>query len=265
MWQEAALRKSRCWAARCGSGLVKDDEAWIEAAREALLAEIAAEVAATKAWIGRDHLDPKVLAAMARVPRHAFVPRDYRSFAYDNRPLPIGQGQTISQPYMVAVMTDLAEVGPSDRLLEVGTGCGYQAAVLAELAQRVITLESVPELAVSAAERLQRLGYDNVAVQQADGSKGWLEAAPYQAILVTAAAKGRVPPALVEQLAPNGRLVVPVEAKSAGIFRASLFGWPEEQNLLLLTKDEAGRVTERKILPVAFVPLVEAPRSGEKA
>ena len=224
-------------------------------ARAALLAEIEAEVRETATWLGIDALDPRVAAAVGRVPRHAFVPESYRSQAYGNYPLPIGHGQTISQPYMVAVMSNLAAIGPEDRVLEVGTGCGYQAAVLAELAGRVVSIEVVPALAQQAAARLAALGYGNIEVHQGDGSRGWPAAAPYDAIVVTAAAEGRVPPALLEQLAPGGRLVIPVDYGARRGF--GFFGREPDQQLLLIVKPEDGEPEERRVLPVAFVPLVE--------
>ncbi len=229
------------------------------AARKAMAAEIAAEVAETRRWLGKDALDPRVMAAMETVPRHVFVPEAARGSAYENRPLPIGQGQTISQPYMVAVMTDLAAPGPGDRVLEIGTGCGYQTAVLAELAAKVYTVEVVPELARLAAEHLARLGYANVETRVGDGAEGWPERAPFEAVVVTAAAGRGVPPALVEQLARGGRLVIPVERRKAG-FRVPFT--EQEQELLLITKDQAGRLCERTVLPVAFVPLIEGGRRG---
>lgn len=238
-------------------------------AREAMLREIAEEVAGTASWLGKAALAPEVMAAMAAVPRHAFVAERHRAQAYDNRPLPIGEGQTISQPYMVAVMTDLAAIGPDDRVLEVGTGCGYQAAVLARLAAQVFSIETRPALAAQARERLQRLGYDNVTLRCGDGSLGWPEAAPFDAILVTAAAAGRVPPALIDQLAPGGRLIIPVrhgidadssETTGGGMTGGRLGGWfglTPEQELLCLEKDADGKVRDKRVLPVAFVPLIE--------
>jgi len=224
------------------------------AAREALLAEVTDEVSGTSKWLGKDALDPRVMAALERVPRHEFIPEANRDQAYDNRPQPIGHGQTISQPYIVAVMTDMAAPGPNDRVLEVGTGCGYQTAVLAELAARVYSIEVVPELARPTAERLRRLGYANVETRIGDGAQGWAEHAPFDAIVVTAAAWHRIPPALIEQLAPGGRLVVPVDrSRSAARYPFK----DQEQDLLLVTKDAKGKTSERKMLPVAFVPLIE--------
>ncbi len=233
---------------------MSENEDSTERAHRALLREIAQEVAATSDLLGKSVLDPRVMAAMAKVPRHEFVAGAQRLFAYENRPLPIGHGQTISQPYMVAVMTDLAAAAPGVRVLEVGTGCGYQTAVLAETGALVTTVELVPQLAEAAAERLKRLGYDNVEVHRGDGARGWPPGAPYDAIVVTAAAVDRVPPALLNQLAPGGRLVIPVE-RSGG--RRGLFRFRPDQELLLVSKDLDGHVTERSVLPVAFVPLIE--------
>ena len=213
-----------------------------EAARQRMLEEIRADVLYTSPQIGRRALDRRVMEAMARVPRHEFVPPELRDAAYENRPLPIGYGQTISQPYIVALMTDLASVGPGSRVLEVGTGSGYQAAVLAEIVARVYTIEIIPELGRAARERLKRLGYRNVEVRVGDGYYGWPEAAPFDAILVTAAAS-HVPPPLVRQLRPGGRMVIPVGSPFL------------TQHLTVVEKDEAGRVTTRQILPVRFVPL----------
>jgi protein-L-isoaspartate(D-aspartate) O-methyltransferase len=224
------------------------------AARQALVAEIAAEVAGTCKWLGKEALDSRVMAALEKVPRHEFIPAANRALAYDNRPQPIGHGQTISQPYIVAIMTDMAAPGPRDRVLEVGTGCGYQTAVLAELAAQVYSVEVVAELARPAAERLRRLGYANVETRIGDGARGWAEHAPFDAIVVAAAAWHRIPPALIEQLAPGGRLVIPVD-RSATATRYPFRD--QEQDLLLVTKDAEGKTRERKVLPVAFVPLVE--------
>jgi protein-L-isoaspartate(D-aspartate) O-methyltransferase len=234
----------------------------MELKRAAMVAEIAVEVAETRKWLGKDALDPRVMAALGRVSRHLFVPKANRPTAYENRPQPIGHGQTISQPYIVAIMTDLAAVGPDDRVLEIGTGCGYQAAVLAELAAAVYSVETVPELARPTAERLRRLGYTNIEVRQGDGAQGWPELAPFDAILVTAAAWHRVPPALIEQLADGGRLVIPVD-RSKTEARYPFAG--QEQELMLVTKNAKGRVKERTILPVAFVPLVEGGERDARA
>lgn len=230
------------------------------AQRKAMVAEIEADVADTRKWLGKDKLDPRVVSALAEVPRDQFLPPAHRSVAYANRPQPIGHGQTISQPYMVAVMTDLAEIGPDDRVLEVGTGCGYQTAILARLARDVYSIEVVPELAGPAAERLRALGYGNVEVRVGDGALGWPEHAPFDAIVVTAAAWRRVPPALLEQLATGGRLVVPVDrSKTAARYPFT----DQEQDLMVITKQENGQISERRVLPVAFVPLVETAQAED--
>jgi protein-L-isoaspartate(D-aspartate) O-methyltransferase len=220
---------------------IASSDRW-ERQRHQLISEIEADVRATSREIGRRSLDARVLEAMKRVPRHEMVPPGERSRAYLNRPLPIGHGQTISQPYIVALMTDLLDVGSGDVVLEVGTGSGYQAAVLAELVDHVYTIEIVAPLARSAAQNLQRLGYDNITVRHGDGYYGWPDHAPFDAIIVTAAA-GRIPPPLVRQLKPGGRMVVPVGQPFA------------VQQLMFVQKDERGRVTTRQILPVRFVPL----------
>jgi len=237
------------------------NDAALRAARQAMVLEIAAEVRATRRHLGKETLDARVMAAMGKVPRHAFVPPVNRPYAYENRPQPIGHGQTISQPYMVAIMTDLAAVGPKDRVLEIGTGCGYQTAVLAELAARVYSVEVVPELANQAAARLRELGYGNVELRIGDGALGWPERAPFDAIVVTAAAWRRVPPTLIDQLAPGGRVVVPVDrSKAAARYPFAT----QEQDLHLISKDMEGKITERSVLPVAFVPLVEGGESAER-
>jgi protein-L-isoaspartate(D-aspartate) O-methyltransferase len=211
-------------------------------AREGMVKIIEEEVKATHGYLGKDRLDESVIEAMKKVPRHAFVPVSYRVWAYANRPLPIGYGQTISQPYIVAVMTDLLELKPKDRVLEIGTGSGYQAAVLAEIAKEVYTIEVIKELAASAKKRLKKEGYGNVKTRTGDGYYGWKEEAPFDAIIVTAAA-GNIPPPLLAQLKLGGRMVIPVK----GFFHV--------QHLLLVTKTPEGKVTIRQILPVAFVPL----------
>lgn len=186
--------------------------------------------------------DSAVLAAMSRVPRHLFVPAIVRHDAYADHPLPIGHDQTISQPYIVAYMTDAADVGPSDRVLEIGTGSGYQAAILAEIAREVYSIEIVPELAVTAKDVLTTLGYRNLQLKTGDGYAGWNEHAPFDAIVVTAA-PDHLPPALVEQLAVNGRLVIPVGN--------------QEQQMRVITKTPQG-VVEERTLGVRFVPLVRS-------
>lgn len=220
------------------------------AARAAMMHEIARDVRLVAHLLGKDELDPAVMAALGRVPREIFVPEGRRAAAYVNAPLPIGHGQTISQPFIVALMTDMLALRPDSRVLEIGTGCGYQTAVLAEIAARVHTVEYVPELAAAAARRLESLGYTNIAYRTGDGRAGWPEQAPYDAIIVTAAAE-TPPPALVEQLAPGGRMAIPLGPRD------------EDQELCLLTKGSDGEVARRAILPVAFVPLVSGTPSQD--
>ena len=186
--------------------------------------------------------DTATLRAMLAVPRHEFVPPAQRPSAYDDSPLPIGYGQTISQPYIVGYMTERLGLTPRSRVLEIGTGSGYQAAVLAEIAGDVYSVEIVPQLATEAEARLRRLGYGRVRVRHADGFYGWPEAAPFDAIIVTAAA-GFVPPPLVQQLRPGGRMIIPV---------GSVYG---AQSLVLVEKAADGAVTTRALLAVRFVPL----------
>ncbi len=190
---------------------------------------------------GQGIRDERVLAALGRVPRHRFVPPHLVPHAYEDRPLPIGSGQTISQPYIVALSTEALALGPGDRVLEIGTGSGYQTAILAELAGEVHTVERLPELSAGARERLAALGYRNVHFRVGDGTVGWPEAAPFDAILVTAGAP-RVPRKLLEQLGPGGRMVIPVGGR-----------WSQE--LTLVRREEEGFVHER-LCPCTFVPLV---------
>jgi protein-L-isoaspartate(D-aspartate) O-methyltransferase len=190
--------------------------------------------------VNRGVRDARVLAAMKQVPRHLFVDAKERAQAYGDHPLPIAGNQTISQPYIVALMTELADLTPGEKVLEIGTGSGYQSAVLSRLAKEVFSIEIVPELARESAARLRELGYGNVTVREGDGYRGWPEHAPFDAILVTAA-PDRIPPALLDQLAPGGRMVIPV---------GSFF-----QELKVLSKDSNGKITEKDILPVRFVPM----------
>jgi protein-L-isoaspartate(D-aspartate) O-methyltransferase len=189
--------------------------------------------------------DPRVLEVMARVPRHHFVPASQQRDAYGDHPLPIGFGQTISQPYIVAFMTEALDLGPSDTVLEIGTGSGYQAAILGELAREVYTIEIVPELAARATRTLAELGHTNVHVRAGDGYRGWPERAPFTKIIVTAAPE-TVPQALVEQLAVGGTMILPVGPQGGS------------QELRILTKTAGGVTTERS-LPVRFVPMVKPP------
>lgn len=209
---------------------------------EGMLRAIESEVRYTRDMIQRDALDPRVMEAIAQVPRHEFVPEHLRGYAYANRPLQIGHGQTISQPYIVALMSDLLETDNGDNILEIGTGCGYQAAVLSRLVKQVHSIEIVAALAETAEQRLAKLGFDNVQVHHSDGFHGMPEHAPYDGVIVTAA-PDRVPPALIEQLKPGGRLVVPVGAPMLG------------QQLIVLHKDTESRISQTNVIPVAFVPL----------
>lgn len=195
--------------------------------------------------------DPNVLKAMCAVPRHAFVRWSEQRRAYNDHPLPIGEGQTISQPYIVAFMTEALKLKPSSQVLEIGTGSGYQAAVCAEIAHEVYTIEIIEELAKSAKERLKKLGYKNVFVRAGDGYFGWKEKGPYDTIIGTAAA-GRVPPPLLEQLKPGGRMILPCE-NSHGF-----------QYLVLITKDAEGNIHKRNVMPVRFVPMTGEVAKPEK-
>ena len=213
------------------------------AQRERMVAEVEAMYAETALETGLARMSPAVRAALAKVERHRLVPAHEVSLAYGNHPLSIGAGQTISQPYIVALSTDLIEPRAGQAVLEVGTGSGYQAAILAEIVARVYSIEVVPELAREASARLAELGYDNVEVRVGDGYAGWPEKAPFDAVLVTAAAP-EVPPALVEQLKRGGRMVIPVGQR-----------WGA-QELMLVSKRADGSVERKNVLPVRFVPLV---------
>jgi len=213
-----------------------------EEARRNMVKAIEADVRETSFYINKKSLDPRVMSVMGRVERHKFVPFSEQSWAYANRPLPIGHGQTISQPYIVALMTDLIGADPGERVLEIGTGSGYQAAVLAEMGAEVFTIEIIGPLAAEASKRLQDLGYEKVKTSHGDGYYGWEEEAPFDAIVVTAAAD-HIPPPLIRQLKPGGVMVIPVGSRFL------------VQQLVLVIKDDTGAVTTRQILPVRFVPL----------
>jgi len=208
-----------------------------------MVAEVEAMYAETRELTGLAAMSPPVRAALAKVQRHRLVPAEQRALAYRNHPLPIGLGQTISQPYIVALSADLIEPQPHFVVLEVGTGSGYQAAVLAETVDRVFSMEIIESLGKEAAQRLRTLGYNNIEIKTGDGYQGWPEKAPFDAIVVTAAAP-RVPEALVAQLKPGGRMVIPV-GEAGGV-----------QDLLLIVKTVQGAVERKSILPVRFVPLV---------
>ena len=208
-----------------------------------MVAEVEAMYAATRDLTGLPAMSPQVRAALGKVERHRLVPPEQRALAYRNHPLPIGRGQTISQPYIVALSTDLIAPQPQHVVLEIGTGSGYQAAVLAETVARVFSIEIIDSLGKEAEENLKNLGYRNLEIRIGDGYRGWPEKAPFDAIVVTAAAP-QVPEALLAQLKPGGRMVIPVgEAGGA-------------QELLLVVKTAEGKIERRKILPVRFVPLV---------
>ncbi len=221
------------------SGLGEDGYA---AQRAQMVADIAAMARATAAETSRPTFSERVMAAMKTVPRHRLIPADQLPYAYENRPLPIGHGQTISQPYIVALMTDLLAPKPTDTVLEIGTGSGYQTAILAELAAKVYTIEIIDALGKHAQEALAALGYRNVAARIGDGYNGWPDAAPFDGILVTAAAP-ELPQPLVDQLAPGGRLVIPIGAR-----------W-QVQELLVIEKKADGSTAIKRTLPVRFVPL----------
>ena len=234
----ARLRVALLLSLLAAPAVAQTDELRWAAARERLVAE---------RLVPQGITDSLTLAAMRAVLRHEFVPRDQRANAYADTPLPIGHGQTISQPAVVAFMTQAIRPRPGLRVLEVGTGSGYQAAVLAETGAEVWTIEIFRVLADEARARLQRLGYGEIRVRHGDGYAGWPEAAPFDAVVVTAGADS-IPPPLIEQLAPGGRLVMPV-------------GDPwSDQRLVLVQKDASGRVVSRDLLPVRFVPLLRGPR-----
>jgi protein-L-isoaspartate(D-aspartate) O-methyltransferase len=206
--------------------------------RQGMLAEIAAQAIYACAQLGKAALSARVLDVIGKVPRHEFVPVELRPYAYADSPLPIGFGKSISQPFIVAVMTDLLDVRPTDRVLEIGTGLGYQAAILAELAQRVFSVELIAELAEQARRRLSRQGHANVQITIANGCHGWPEHAPFDKIIVTAAPE-LIPPALIYQLKPEGKMVIPA-------------GLQEDQQLMLVEKDAEGTVSTRDIFGVRF-------------
>ena len=218
--------------------------AHFEEQRREMIATIRVIAEHLVAEIGKTALDDKVLRAMAKVPRHEFVPIEVQPYAYLNRPLPIGFDKTISQPLMVAVMTDLLEVKPDDLVLEIGTGLGYQSAVLAELAGKMYTVEIIDELAQQAVQRLKQEGYTNVEVRVGNGYFGWPEHAPFEKIIVTAA-PDLIPPPLINQLKPGGRMVIPV-------------GLPDAQQLVVIDKDVNGRIRTKEIMRVLF-SLLEGP------
>lgn len=210
--------------------------------RESMMQSIKEHLADTADHLKIDSLSPQVEKAMQNVPRHKFVPKEFQDNAYENRPLPIGYGQTISQPYIVAIMTELLQLEETDKVLEVGTGSGYQAAILSGLVDKVFTIEIIESLGKRAKQQLKALDYENVEVDIGDGYYGREADAPFDAIIVTAAAS-HVPPPLVKQLKPDGRMIIPVGSRFM------------VQELLLVKKDDDGNVITEQLLPVAFVPL----------
>ena len=213
-------------------------------ARQSMVELIQLYVRFSSAQIDRERLDQRVLAAMAEVPRHDFVPPELRHLAYEDSPIPIGCDKTVSQPFMVALMTDLLDIEPGAKVLEIGTGFGYHAAILAGLAKAIFTVEIHQELAREARARLEALGYDNIEFKIGDGAQGWPDHAPFDRILVTAA-PGLLPAALIQQLRPGGRMVVPA-------------GLPDAQQLLVVDKDADGRIETREVLQVVFSPLIHS-------
>jgi len=212
-----------------------------ELMRQQMILEVVAETVFLTPQLGRAALNARVIDVMAKIPRHEFVPVELRPYAYLNRPLPVGCGKTISQPFINALMTDLLEPQSDDVVLEVGAGVGYQAAILAELVQQVYSVELIDELAQHAKHRLRRLGYRNIEVRTSNGYYGWPEHAPFDKIIVTAAPE-LIPPPLLAQLKPNGRMVIPS-------------GIPDKQQLMLVEKSENGKLITRNILPVRFSEL----------
>lgn len=206
-----------------------------------MLAELAAHTIYVSARIGKAALAKPVMEAMGNVPRHEFVPLELQPYAYADTPLPIGCDKTISQPFIVALMTDLLGLEPNDAVLEIGTGLGYQAAILAQLARKVYSVEIIEELARQAEQRLRRLGYTNIELKIGNGYYGWPEHAPFDKVIVTAA-PDLIPPPLIEQLKPDGRMVIPA-------------GLPDAQQLILLTKQRDGKLAITEILPVRFSTL----------
>ena len=227
--------------AATGSCPAYADEKYV-AARQQLVKTIEDDVKQTSQELNKAALDPRVMNAMRQVPRHEFVPETEQAYAYENRPLPIGHGQTISQPYIVAIMTDMLNLKPDSKVLELGTGSGYQAAILAELAGKVYTIEIVEALGLQAKQRLQKLGYKNVITKIGDGYYGWEEHAPFDTIIVTAAAS-HIPPPLIKQLKPGGRMVIPVGSRFM------------LQQLLIVDKQDDGKIVSKQVMPVLFVPV----------
>ena len=232
---------STAWGNAVESGSDQSDQKKFTQQRQQMVEEIEADADITDKYFGKKSFDPAVMQAMATVPRHEFVPSDMLEHAYLNRPLPIGYGQTISQPYIVALMTDLLQTEAEHRVLEIGTGSGYQAAILSQLVAEVYTIEIIEGLASKTSQLLDRQGYKNIKTRIADGYDGWPQHAPYDGIIVTAAIS-HIPPPLVQQLKNGGRMIIPVGTRF------------QTQYLTLVEKDMQGEVTTRQLLPVMFVP-----------
>jgi protein-L-isoaspartate(D-aspartate) O-methyltransferase len=222
-----------------------------ELMRQQMIAEVVADVVFLTPQLGKAALDSRVIEVMGRIPRHEFVPVELQAYSYVNAPLPVGYGKTVSQPFIIALMTDLLEPRPEDTVLEVGAGVGYQAAILSELVKRVYSIDIIEELAVDTRARLERLGYRNVEIGVGNGYYGWSERAPFDKIIVTAA-PDLIPPPLIAQLKPGGRMVIPT-------------GIPDKQQLVVLEKSADGRLATREILPVRFSELEEGGEAADAA
>jgi len=222
-----------------------------ELMRQQMIAEVVADVVFLTPQIGKSALDSRVIDVMGRIPRHEFVPIELRAYSYINSPLPVGYGKTVSQPFIVALMTDLLEPRAGDTVLEVGAGVGYQAAILSELVKQVYSIDIIEELALDTRKRLQRLGYRNIEIGVGNGYYGWSEHAPYDRIMVTAA-PDLIPAPLIAQLKPGGRMVVPT-------------GIPDKQQLMVLEKSADGKLATREVLPVRFSELEEGGEAGGAA
>jgi protein-L-isoaspartate(D-aspartate) O-methyltransferase len=211
--------------------------------RQRMVAEIVGDAVFLTQQLGKSVFAPRVVEVMGKIPRHEFVPVELQPYAYINSPLPVGYGKTISQPFIVALMTDLLELKPDDVILEVGAGVGYQAAILSKLVDRVYSIEIIEDLALDTRRRLQRLGYNNIEIGVGNGYYGWVQRAPFDKIMVTAA-PDLIPPPLLAQLKPGGRMVIPT-------------GIPDKQQLILVEKSDGGKLSTREVLPVRFSELEE--------
>ena len=222
-----------------------------ELMRQQMIAEVVADAVFLTQQIGKSAFDARVIEVMGRIPRHEFVPVELQAYSYINSPLPVGYGKTVSQPFIIALMTDLLDPQPGDSVLEVGAGVGYQAAILSELVKQVYSIDIIEELALETRKRLERLGYRNIKVGVGNGYYGWSEHAPFDKIIVTAA-PDLIPPPLIAQLKPGGRIVIPT-------------GIPDKQKLVVLEKSADGRLATREVLPVRFSELEEGGEAGGAA